>query len=126
MTDFHDAGPSEDVVREPDFSMAGTPLETWLGRVLEDATKIAADKAIALPEVSHLVAVVRDPETPYQPWFNNQRRMLDLYKHDEYPQLPGRLRLHTRSYLEPGTNQDVRAILATYEPKAATAKVSDA
>jgi hypothetical protein len=126
MSDFETVDHEDaEAVHEPDFSVAGIPLETWLGRVLEEATRIAADKAITLPEVSHLVALVRDPDTPYQPWFNNQRRMLDLYKHDEYPQLPGRLRMHTRTFLEPQTNQDVRAVLVTYEPKARTAQVSD-
>jgi hypothetical protein len=100
------------------------PLDSWLGRVLDDAVKIAADLAIELAEVPHLVAVFRDPETPYQTWFNSQRRMLTLYKHDSFPELPGRLRMHTRTMLEPITMQDVRLALVTYEPK--TAKTSDA
>jgi hypothetical protein len=103
---------------EPDFTVAGTPLDTWLGRVLDDAVTKAATLAIDLPDVPHLVAVVRDPETPYQPWFNGQRRMLHLYKRDHFPEMPGRLRLHTRTLLEPGTSQDVRVVLVTYEPKA--------
>jgi len=107
-----DIGPND-----PDFSVAGISLLEWLGHEPHDATLKAAEQAIAVPGESFMVAVFHEPELPAAKFGEQQRRALRVWAKKVHPDLPGRLRLNVRTQLEPGTGQDVRVAVVTYDPK---------
>lgn len=110
----------------PDFTIAGTPLYEWLGNRLDDASVTAAKEAVAVPREPFLIGAWYEPSDPVASWAERQRRALRLWLKENHPDLPGRLRLNTKTTLNPKTNEDCRIAYITYDPKKRTKKQADA
>lgn len=109
---------------DPDFSLAGTALLEWLGHEPHDATIKAAEQAVALPGEAFIVAVFHEPTLPAAKFAEAQRRALRIWFKKTHPDQPGRVRLNLRGRLEPGTGQDVKVAVVTYEAKSPKLKAN--
>lgn len=97
-------------MNELDFDAAGQSLLEYEGVELHEATRKAAEQALAAPDMAFVVAVCDDAETA-NAFAARQRRVLPLWfaRQDQ----PGRMRIATRQ--EPESARRVVTII--YQPK---------
>lgn len=105
---------------DPDFSVAGTSFYEWLGQEPNEATIKAAEQAFAVPGAPYMVATFSEPTLPVAKFAAAERKRMAVWFHSTHPEAPGRMRVHQRQALHPETNQDVKTVLVTYEPKPKT------
>lgn len=100
-----------------DFARCGMPLAEWLGHLPQDTVLKAAAEAIRLPDEPIIVGIVYVDEVFHaSKWATHERSAIRRWFVAEHPDKPGRMRVGTRTHIEPGTGQDVKVIFVKYEP----------
>lgn len=111
MTDATEARPAVD------FARCGMPLAEWLGQLPHETVLKAAAEAVRIPDEPIIVGIVYMDEVFHAAkWATHERAAIRRWFISEHPDKPGRMRVGTRTVLEPGTGQDVKVVFVEYEP----------
>lgn len=106
-----------------DFSRCGMTLAEWLGQLPHENVLKAAAEAIRLPDEPIIVGIVYLDEVVHaSKWATHERAAMRRWFAAEHPDKTGRLRVATRTVLEPETRQDVKVIFVEFQPRYGAAK----